>query len=63
MQIYGRELLTVCLHSDKFGDHRHGDSGGMFLICHVISHDHMFKGLCEIIEKDPHGKPPPYHVG
>ena len=32
--------------SDKFGDHRHCDDGGMFLICHVISCDHMFKRLC-----------------
>ena len=40
----------VCHHSDKFGDHRHCDSGVMFLFfCHVTLHDHMFKMLCNFM--------------
>ena len=49
MQIYWWELLTVCQKPDKSGDHRHCDSGEMFIICHVTSNDFMFKGLCEFI--------------
>lgn len=29
-QIYGRELLGVCLNPDKFGFHRHSDNGDVF---------------------------------
>ena len=46
MQIHGWELLAVCHHSYKFGDHRYSDGGDIvFLICHLTSRDHMFKGL------------------
>ena len=46
MQIYGKKLLLVCCHQDKFFDHRHCDRGDiMFLICHVTSRKHMFKDL------------------
>ena len=46
MRIYGWELLAVC-HHPKSRDHKHCDSGGMFLICHVSSREHILKGLCE----------------
>ena len=46
MQLNGWGLLAVCNHSNKFSDHRHCGNGDlMFLICHVTSHDHVFKGL------------------
>ena len=48
MQIYGWELLAVCYHPDKSCD-QHCDSGGMFLICHVTSREHIVKSLCEFI--------------
>ena len=47
---YKWELLMVYHHSDKFGDHRHCDSGVLFLFfCHVTLHDHMFKMLCKFM--------------
>ena len=54
----------VCHHDDTFGDHRHYNSEDMmFLICHVVSHDYMVKGLCEFIGNVTHcSKSPPYHV-
>ena len=54
----------VCHHDDTFGDHRHYNSEDMmFLICHVVSHDYMVKGLCEFIGNVTYcSKSPPYHV-
>ena len=50
MQISGWELLKVCHHLGKCCEHRHYDSGGIvFLICYMISREHMFKGLCEFM--------------
>ena len=46
MRIYGWELLAICHHPDKFGDHGHCESGDMFLICYVTSSDQIFEGLC-----------------
>lgn len=46
MGICGWELLAVCHHNDKLGNHRHCENGYMFLICHLTSHGHMFKVLC-----------------
>ena len=64
MQIYGWELLAVCHHPDKFGDHRHCESGGRCLICHVTSYVHMFKGLCYFMGGSLSlVKSPPCHVG
>ena len=31
--------------SDKSCDHKHSNSGYMFLICHLTSRQHTFKGL------------------
>ena len=53
MQIYGWELLAACDHPDRSCSHKHCDSGDMFLICHVTSHKHMFKGLCEFMDEIP----------
>ena len=45
-QIYGWKFLAVCHHPEKFCDRRYRDNGNkMFLICHVTSRNHMFKGL------------------
>ena len=52
--LYGWESLTVYYHPDEFGDHRHCDSKNvLFLICHLTSMDHMFKGLCKFIGESP----------
>ena len=37
----------LCHHPNKSCDHRHCDSGNMFLICRVTSGDLEFKGLCD----------------
>ena len=40
-----------------FGGHRHCGSGDiMFLICHVTSRDHVFKGICDFMGKS-HSRP------
>ena len=45
MQIFGWELLLLYHYTDKPCDHRHCDGGDiMFLICHVSSCKHIFKG-------------------
>ena len=49
MQICGWELLAMCHHLGNFCDHRYYDGEDMFLICHMTSHDHMIKRLCEFI--------------
>ena len=50
MQIYQWKLLTIYHNPGKFGDPRHGDSWDiMNLTCHLISHDHMLKGLYEFM--------------
>ena len=38
----------VFQHADKFSDNKYCESGDIrFLICHLTSHDHTFKGLRE----------------
>ena len=37
----------------KFGGHRHHGSGDMFLICHVVLHDHMCKGFFDFMSGSP----------
>ena len=40
----------VCQHPAKFGGYRHCCSGDIIiLVCHVISQDHLIKGLCDFI--------------
>ena len=46
-----RKLLIVCNHPFRFGRHRYCGSGyKMFLIYQVISRDHVFKGLCDLMD-------------
>ena len=35
------------------GDHRHCISGDMFLVCHVISEDHVVKRSCDFMGGTP----------
>ena len=44
------EPLAVSHQADKFGNNKHcGKSYLLFLICHVISHNHSFKWSCDFI--------------
>ena len=43
----------VCHHPDKPGNHKHCDSGHMFIIYHATSRDHMFKKLCGFMGGNP----------
>ena len=49
LRIYRWEFLAVRHHPDKSFDHKHCESGDMFLICQVTSREHMFKELCEFM--------------
>ena len=50
MQSYEWELLKISHHLGKSCRHRHYDKGDiMFLICHVVSNEHMLKGLHEFL--------------
>ena len=54
MRIYGCELLALCHYADNFCDHKHCDGGDMiFLICHLTTHEQMFKGLCKFMGGNP----------
>ena len=54
MWLYGWEPLTLATHAANFGGFRHCGSGDkIFLICHVISKDHLFKGLRDIMGGNP----------
>ena len=44
----------LCHYADKSCGHKHCDGGDMFLICHVASCEHMFKGLCEFMSGSHH---------
>ena len=47
----------VCQHPDKCCDNKHCDSGKiMFLICHVTSSEHIFKGLPNLWMEISHGR-------
>lgn len=46
MGIYGRRLLAMWRHPDKFGDHMSCDGRDkVFLICHLTTR--LTKGFCE----------------
>ena len=48
------EPLTLGHHTAIFGGFRHCGSGDeAFLICHVISKDHKFKGLLDFVGRNP----------
>ena len=53
MRIYGWELLTVCHLLNRSCDHKHCDSGDMFLICYVTSRKHILNGLGEFLVWSP----------
>ena len=50
--IYGCEFIVIS-HHPKSCDHKHCDSGNVFLICHMTSLEQMFKGLCEFMGVSP----------
>ena len=51
------ELLLVCQNLAKSCDHRHCDTGDlMFLICHMTSNNHLFRGLYNFIVESPLNK-------
>ena len=55
--------LTLGHHAANFGDFRHcGSVDKTFLICHVISKDHVFKRLRVLWVEVPYSKPLPCHV-
>ena len=50
MRIYGWEHFVLCHYADKSCNRKHYDGGDiMFVIYHVISREHIFKGLCEFM--------------
>ena len=63
MEIYGSELLKICHHTGRSCEHKHCDSGEIaFLICHVISREHMSKRLCEFMGERPSWRVTTFHV-
>ena len=54
MRLYGWMPLTLGHHDATFGGFSHCGSGDeMFLMCHMISKDHVFKGLRDFIRENP----------
>ena len=52
--IEGPEFFAKWPHPDKIGDYRYSDGGDMMsLIRHMISRNHMFKGLCGLWMEAP----------
>ena len=49
----------ICHDPETFGDHRHGDNGEKFLICHVTT---CLKGCVNLWVEAPHGMSPLSHV-
>ena len=50
MWIHGWKALTLGYHTATFGGFRHsGNRDKIFLVCRVISKDHVFKGLCDFM--------------
>ena len=48
------ERASSGISSPQFGDRRHCDMGDLkILICHVTSHDQVFKGSCDVIGGRP----------
>ena len=41
-------------HPAKFSGHRHCGSGDItVLVCHMTLHDHVVKGLCDLMGRSP----------
>ena len=53
MHHYGQEPITVNYYLAKFQGHKQSGSGIMISICHVISQNHVIKGLCDFIGGSP----------
>ena len=50
MWLYGWELLILGHYTATFSDFMHcGSRDKTFLICHVISKDHVLRGLCDFM--------------
>ena len=60
MRIYGWEFLVVLHHPVKWGDHRHCESGDMFLVSLVTT---SLRCYVTLWVEASHGKSPPCHVG
>ena len=51
MRLYGKESLTLGHQTADFDGFQYCGSGDKaFLICHVISKNHVFKGLCDFMD-------------
>ena len=49
---YRQEFIKLGYHPVKFGGHKHSDNGDiMVLVCHVISQDHVIKGLYDFEDR------------
>ena len=49
---YRQEFIKLGYHPVKFGGYRHSDNGDiMVLVCHVISQDHVIKGLYDFEDR------------
>ena len=45
-----RECMMKCHYLDKSSEHKHCSGGDiMFLVCHMTTREHMFKGLWEFM--------------
>ena len=54
MWLYGLEPLNLSHRAANLGGFRHCDKGDeMFLICHLISKDLVFKGLYDFMGGSP----------
>ena len=54
IQLYCWDSLTVIHHAANFGGFTHCGSGDKtFLICHVITKDHVCTGLCGFMGVKP----------
>ena len=49
MWLSGWEPVRVSQHRAQFGFHRSSTSGGMYLIYHMNSQNHLFKWLCDFM--------------
>ena len=45
--------LKASHNRTKFGDHKHCGTGGMLLVCHVISQDHAIKESSDFTGRNP----------
>ena len=54
MWLYGYEPITLGHHAVNFGGFRqYGSGDNTFLICHMNSKEHVFKGFCDFMGQSP----------